>query len=133
MTDCSDLNISNKSSELEIEEEVYSKLGISLLLLKKELCNYIINNAESLSKEIKCIFPYGDYSKIIEDKKEMAVFLAEDASKHDNWKLYSFSSSENLLNFTFSCLPVNEDHEFKGHVFVSLNGKIKHVFASNDD
>lgn len=133
MKDYSDLELSNKNTEIEIEEKVNSKLGISLISLKKELCNYVNNNAEALSKDVKCIFPFGDYSKMLEDKKDIVVFLTEEATKYDNWSLYKISPIDDLINFTFACLPVNEDFEFKGHVFVSLNGKIKHVFANNDD
>lgn len=133
MKDYSDLELSNKNTEIEIEEKLNSKLGISLDFLKKELCSYMTNNAESLSKEIKCIFPFSDYSKMIEDQKDIELFLTEEATKCDNWTLYQISPTDDLINFTFACLPVNEDFEFKGHVFVSLNGKIKHVFANNED
>lgn len=128
-----DLNISCKDDESVINEKLLSNLGVSLLDLKKELCLYVSNNSFELAKEIKVIFPYGDYSKMIENKEEISLFLKEEASKIDNWILFKVAPNEDLMNFTFACLPVNEDFEFKGHVFISLNGKIKHSFITNDD
>lgn len=131
-----DLELSKGKSIEEIEQLIQEKLGISALEMKQELSKYVVDNAVSLTNEFINIAPLGDYGELIEDSDKITQFLKTEAHKVEHWDLKSIrvsASKESLLSFEFDNKSVDDGDCFNGYVFVSLDGKIKHAFAQNQD
>lgn len=136
MEDYKDLGFLPEDTAETINEKLKEKLGISLEDLKVPLSNYIKEKAEELTHQFPNIVPYGDYDKILEDNDSMAEFLRNEASKLENWEIKWIQPTENnikLIQFGFECSAVDDGTTFKGHVFIGLNGKVKHAFAQYDN
>lgn len=131
-----DLGLEKAESIEEAEKMIQEKLGITSLEMKQALSNYVVDKAESLTHEFVNIAPLGDYGKLLEDNDGMAEFLKTEAHKPEHWELQAVRASdvnENLLSFEFGNKAVDDGDIFKGFVFVSLQGKIKHAFAQGDN
>lgn len=126
------INIQENTTLEEIESQIENLTNISFNELKRKLSNYVIDNATKIVEEVHNIIPYGDYSSIIEDKLQMEVFLKDASNKLENWELDLVMQENNLLQLVFNNNSVDDGEIFKGHIFISANGKIKHLFARID-
>lgn len=119
-----------------ISVKVQEKLGISIETMKESLSKVTIDRAEEFTLEFPNIAPLGDYDKLIEDNDGMAEFLKNEAHKSEHWKLTGLKISEvkgDLISFIFANMAVDDGTTFKGFVFVSTTGKIKHAFAQVEE
>jgi hypothetical protein len=126
------LELNENSTPEDIEKSLEKLLELPIQSIKEQLSSYISSHTDKIISDIHNIIPYGDYGSIIEDKAQMAQFLKEQSSKIENWKLYSISENKDLLQLTFSNTSVDEGDLLKGHVFISANRSIKHLFAQID-
>lgn len=117
----------------EWDLKLQEKLGLKIIDLQNALCDWIKRNAEELSQEFVNIAPSGDYARLLEDNDSLAVFLKEESAKPEHWKLFGMKPSDNpnMIQFMFDCTVVDDGDTFKGFVFVSKSGKIRHSFAQN--
>lgn len=132
INDIADLNLSQEDSLEVISSKLKEKLEIDLDTITQALSSFVRDNSNELANDFVNIIPYGDYGNILEDNEFMSNFLKEEASKIDNWTLYSISQSDvnpELIQFIFSNKSVDDGDVFEGHVFLSKHGKIKHVFT----
>jgi hypothetical protein len=111
-----------------IDQALQEKLNISLLTIKESLSKAIINKAEELSLECPNIAPYGNYDKLLEDNDSMTEFFKTEASKLENLLLNTVAEDtkqKQLLCFGF----LNKSLEdFKGTVYVSKSGVVRHSY-----
>lgn len=132
ISDFKELGFLNDETPEQWDSKLQEKLGLSVADMKVALSKYINDKAEELSLTFVNIAPFGDYGLLIEDNEEMAKFLKTEASNPDHWNLESSLNSpdnQSLLQFTFYCAAVDDGDLFKGHVYVSKSGAIRHVFA----
>lgn len=130
-----DLELDTCDTLESIELKLQEKLSIDTQTMKEALSNFVVQNAENLSKEFVSLAPFGDYSKLLEDSKDIMGFLKSSAHKPEYWKLAGVRAPEegkNLLTFNFSNTAMDESDIFEGFVYVSFEGKIKHVFAQGE-
>jgi len=116
----------------DIDAKLKEKLGIGLDAMAGALCDSLKNKAEEVAEDCFSIAPYGDYSKMIEDKAEMVKFLREEASKPEHWKLDFLEvkkKEDKLIEFIFVNSSVDDGDILKGFVFVGFSGIIRHAFA----
>lgn len=116
----------------EIDKVLQEKLGISLAEMSKALSDSVSERAEELAEDTMNIAPYGDYSKLIEEKEDILKFLQEEAIKFENWKIQFIEAKkekDQLIEFVFFNKAVDDGDILKGFVFVGLSGKIRHAFA----
>jgi len=115
------------------EEVLQEKLGLKIVDLQKSICDWVTDNIETLSQDFINICPSGDYGKLIEDYNSISKFLKEETTKPEAWKIMGVrqNSNPNMIQFIFDCDVVDEGDTFKGFVFVSKTGKIRHAFAQN--
>lgn len=135
MEDYKDLGFVKEDTAETIDEKLKEKLGITLADIKVPLSNYLKDKAEELTHQFPNIVPYGDYDKMLEDNDSMADFLRNEASKPENWKISWIEPVKgklNLIQFGFECTAIDDGETFKGHVFIGMNGSIKHAFAQYD-
>lgn len=131
-----DLGLTSEDNEEEkIDKKIQEKLNISLSDMKIALSEAIKKTADDIVVDIINIIPFGDYEKILEDKKDMSKFLIDEASKPEYWKLdhIKWTLESGLLKFLFACDAVDDGDSFQGIVFVSKNGRIRHAFAQGID
>lgn len=128
-----DLGLEEGAGAEKWDEQLQEKLGVKVVDLQNSLCEWIKNNCEELTHEFVNIAPSGDYGNLLEDNDSMADFLKNEAAKPEHWKLMSVRESDNpnMIQFMFDCAAVDEGDTFKGFVFVSKSGKIRHSFAQN--
>jgi hypothetical protein len=126
-----DLDVSKSDSIEDVEKVIIEKLGVSFQDMIKAVCNSVQNNAEKLTEDFVNIVPNGDYSLIIEDTDGMAEFLKTEAAKESSWKIESFApdAKKPMIQFVFANTVVDEGESFKGYVYVSFSGVIRHAFA----
>ena len=132
--DLDSLDLEADDLDQKLDVLLQEKLGIGLELIKTTLHDYVKNNAEQLALDLPNIAPYDDYGAMLEDNDSMATFLRNEASKLENWLLYSIqedAKNTTLLKFTFKN-PAVDDGKLSGLVFVSKSGKIRHSFAQVD-
>lgn len=118
-----------------LDQRLQEKMGLSLEKLKQSVCNSIKERAEELALDLSNIAPYGDYGSMLEDNDSMANFLKKEASKPENWKLYSINvdtKNENLLKFLLFCKAVDDGDVIQGVVFTNKSGVIRHAFCQVD-
>ena len=130
--DFKELNFSEKDKIEDVDNLIKEKLGHSFLEMKEMISSYVKEKCEEISLDMINIIPYGQYDKIIDDNDNMAIFLKEEASKVENWEIYSFmqnSTNQNLIQFIFNNKSVDDGDTLRGHVFISKSGVIRHVFA----
>jgi len=116
--------------------KVQEKLGLTMETIKEALSKATIERAEEFTLEFPNIAPMGDYEKLIEDNDGMAEFLKNEAHKPEHWKLVGLKISDvkkDLISFIFANMAVDDGTTFKGFVFVSTTGKIKHAFAQVEE
>jgi hypothetical protein len=116
----------------DIDKRLQEKLGIGLGAMSEALCVYLKEKAEEVAEDCFSIAPYGDYSKMVEDKVEMAKFLREEAAKPEHWKLDFLEvkkKDDKLIEFVFVNSSVDDGDILKGFVFVGFSGIIRHAFA----
>lgn len=127
-----DLGIVEKDKEEDIDKKIQEKLGLGLTELKQALSLSIQEKADELVADIINIVPFGDYSKILEDKADMAKFMREEAIDPKHWQLYVVEVTEHgMIKFMFVCTAVDDGDTMQGLVFVSNSGKIRHAFAQS--
>lgn len=130
-----DLGLEKAETVEQAEQMVQEKLGISFLEMREALSSYVISKAEELTHEFVNIAPLGDYGKLLEDNDSMAEFLKTEAHKPEHWEIQAVRPSDvqkELISFEFGNNAVDDGDIFKGFVYVSLQGKIKHAFAQGD-
>lgn len=130
--DFKELSFSEKDKIEDVDNMIKEKIGFSFSEMKQMISSYVNEKAEELSLDMINIIPYGQYDKIIEDNDNMAKFLKEEASKVENWEIYSFmenSSNKNLIQFIFNNKSIDDGDTLRGHVFISKSGVVRHVFA----
>lgn len=126
-----DLDVAKSDSIEEVEKVIIEKLGVSFPDMIKAICAFIQNEAEKLTEDFVNIVPNGDYSLLIEDPDSMAEFLRNEAAKETSWKIESFApdAKKPMIQFVFANTVVDEGESFKGYVYVSFSGVIRHAFA----
>lgn len=130
-----DLDFKEEDTLDEIETKVQAKLEIPFSLLRERLSSYVQEHVNTLVEDFVNIAPFGDYSKLIEDRAGMIEFLRTEAHKTQHWKLRVVQPSEinpTLLSFEFGNEAVDDGASCSGFVYVSFHGKIKHAFAQGD-
>lgn len=135
MGNFNDLNLSKTETEEQIDLEIKEKLGISLMEIKQAICFYTEIHCEELSKQFRNIAPNGNYSLLMEDESKMAVFIKEECSKVESWKLIEVKSSEKdseLLEFIFINSFVDDGESMNGYAYVGAAGKIRHAFSCGE-
>lgn len=118
-----------------IGQKVQDKLGVSLDDLQKVIGAKVAETASTLAADMPCIAPFGDYSKLLDKSELIEDFLKTEACKPDHWTLQVIAENQTnktLIQFTFTCKAIDSE-DFKGFVFVSKSGKIRHSFAQNDN
>src|SRR5574338_1142003 len=118
----------------KVDARIQEKLGVSFEQLKSHLSDYTIANAEEIAQEFPNMAPFGDYSKFIEDNDGMADFLKSDAHKPEHWQIERIKNSDHkampkMVVFVFGNDAVDDGSSFKGFIYVSFEGKIKHAFS----
>jgi len=116
----------------EIDKVLQEKLGIGLSEMARALSDSLLERIEELAEELMNIAPYGDYSKLMEEKDGITKFLQDEASKPENWKIQFIEAKkekDQLIEFVFFNKSVDDGDILKGFVFVGLSGKIRHAFA----
>lgn len=130
-----DLGLEKAENVEGVERLVQEKLGIAVSDMRKALSSYVLAAAEALTHEFVNMAPLGDYSKLLEDNDSMADFLKTEAHKEEHWKLESVGPSDvnkSLISFAFINDAIDDGDVFKGFVYVSYQGKIKHAFAQGE-
>lgn len=120
-----------KTSE-DIDQKIKEKLGIGLAEMVGALCDSLKARAEDVAEDCYSIAPYGDYSKLIEEKEGVVSFLREEASKPEHWKfefLEVKKKEDKLIEFVFVNSSVDDGDILKGFVFVGFSGLIRHAFC----
>lgn len=115
-----------------VNNKILEKLGISIQEMKDALSSYVSNSGSELLTEFVNIAPLGDYSKMLESNDQMEDFLKVEAHKPEHWVLSGIRTTDQdkkLLTFKFDNDSVDDGDIFKGYVYVSFDGKIKHAFA----
>lgn len=109
------------------------KFGLKIIDLQNSLCQWINKNAEELSQEFINIAPHGDYSKLLEEYKDIIEFFKTTTSQPEVWEITGVRQNDNpnMIQFLFDCSVVDDGDTLKGFVFVSKSGKIRHTFAQN--
>jgi len=126
-----DLLVTDESPE-QWDAKVQEKLGLSFADMKNALSQYVKDKAEKLALTFINIAPFGDYDLLIEDNDGMVNFLKTEACKPEHWSIesvYNNPKNPSLLQFTFYCTVIDDNDIFKGHVYVSKTGSIRHAFA----
>lgn len=126
-----------KDGELDerLDSILKEKLGLGLENLKTSLHESVKNRAEELALDLPNIAPYNDYGNMLEDNDSMATFLRDEASKIENWMVYSIQDDQKnktLIKFVFYNKAVDDGQVLQGLVFVSKAGVIRHAFAQTD-
>ena len=120
----------------KVDIKLQEKLGLSVASLQDILSKWLLDNAETLTLDFANIAPLGNYENLLEDNDGMANFLKSEAHKPEHWILHAVRMSpndkHNLIVFDFVNKAVDDGDVLKGLVFVSLQGKVKHVFAQGD-
>jgi len=123
-------------------EEAYEQLNS---LLKEQLnvsLDEIIDNlslsvkakATEIAEQFFNIAPHGDYSLLLEDKKDMADFIAGEACVPRHWVLKAMINDKNeSTRFIFANDAVDDGKTFKGYVIVNSSGRILHSFAQAEE
>lgn len=128
----SDLELKNEDTLDHLDAKLKDKLGIDISTMVSLLSTFVIDKAPELAGDFINIIPYGEYDKMIEESADITKFLAEEASKPDNWSLYAITPSNvnsELIQFIFNNSSIDEGDLFQGHVFVNKSGKVRHVFT----
>ena len=127
-----DLDLSDKDTEEDIDKKIKEKLGLGLTEMKQVLSLSIQEKADEIVADVINIVPFGDYSKILEDKADMAKFLREEAIDPKHWLLYAVELTEHgMIKFMFLCSAVDDGDTMQGLVFTSKSGKIRHAFIQS--
>jgi len=124
------------------EEEAYEALNV---LLKEQLNISLDDIIAALSEAVKSraaeiaeqffnIAPNGDYSLLLEDKKEMADFISSEAYAQEHWILKAMVNDKNqTTRFIFANDAVDDGKTFKGYVIVNSSGRILHAFGQAEE
>ena len=132
--DWKDLGLVDGGGEEQWSQQIQEKLGLSVDDLKSAISKWMETHAEELSLNFLTVAPHGDYGKMMEDNDSMAEFFRKDGADPQYWKLVGGrTESENMFQFSFSCQAVDEGESLHGFVYVGKSGKIRHVFAQNQD
>jgi hypothetical protein len=121
--------------KIEVVDKLFQeKLGISFQTMTEALSTYVQANAEELSEQFINVAPYGDYSKLLEDKSSISLFFREEAHKPENWQADFVGTSKNsLIEIGFKNTAVDDGTNMEGFVFVSFGGIIRYAFAQGDE
>jgi hypothetical protein len=121
--------------EGKVALKIQQKFGTTVLQMQEALSKSVQTRAEELTLNFVNIAPMGNYEKLLEDNDSMSEFLKTEAHKPEHWKLEVIEVSDinkELLNFIFYNKAVDDGTNFRGFVFVTKSGKIKHAFANLD-
>lgn len=127
-----DLKIEESTTFEDLDSILKDKLGICSSDMVDKLSEYLLSHIDEIASSFVTLAPFGNYSKSIEDIKDIFSFIKNEASKKESWKLYYAQVSESnpsLMEFVFHCLAINDGEELKGYVYISKSGKIRHAFA----
>ena len=120
----------------ELEEKLGAvlkeKLGIGLDEMRSVLHESVKNRAEELALDLPNLAPYNDFGALLEDNDSMATFLRDEASKVENWLIYSIQEDQknkSLIKFTFLNKAVDDGKILEGLVFTNKSGTVRHAFA----
>lgn len=128
-----DLGLVEGAGSDQWDTQLQEKLGIKIIDLQNSIAEWIVKNAEELAQDFTNIAPMGDYGALLEDNDSMADFLKQEVIKPEHWLLMGVKPSDNpnMIQFLFDCDAIDDGDTFKGFVFVSKSGKIRHSFAQN--
>lgn len=131
LDDISDL-FNKECKEEDLNKLLKEKLGIGFEECAQALCKSLKERASEIVEDLPSLAPYGDYSKMTETPEEIIRFLQDEASKVENWKI-SFiemkKKNDQLIEFIFDNIAVDDGDVLKGFVFVGLSGNIRHSFC----
>ena len=116
----------------DIDKKLQEKLGVSLQDMSEALCTSLKERAEEVAEDCYSLAPYGDYSKMTEDRDTIVKFLKEEAAKPEHWKLEFIQikkKGDQIIEFLFKNSSVDDGDILKGFVFVGMSGKIRHAFC----
>jgi hypothetical protein len=119
----------------KVDQSLKEHLDLSLEILKQKVCDSIKERAEETALDLPNIAPYGDYGAMMEDNDSMAQFLKNEASKAENWMLYSIQpdqTNKSLIKFILKCKAVDDGDVLQGLVFTNKSGVIRHTFCRVD-
>lgn len=133
-----DYEEARKDYHKRIDARIQEKLGLSFEQLKSQLSDYTVAHAEEIAQEFPNMAPLGDYSKFIEDNDGMADFLKSEAHKPEHWHIEKIKNSDHkampkMVIFGFGNNAVDDGSTFKGFIYVSFEGKIKHAFSQAEE
>lgn len=115
------------------EKALKEKLNLTIPDMIGAITDWLRSNAEKVSQEFFNIVPNGDYGFLIEEPNEVAEYLRTEATKLEHWDLAEARIRDDMISLVFDCKVVDEGDTFKGFIFITRNGKIKHAFAQNQD
>jgi hypothetical protein len=130
-----DFEIEEEDTMEQVQSKIQAKLGIEISYLAERLSSYVQENAATLIEDFPNIAPFGDYSKLIENPKEMIQFLMSEAHKPEHWKLQVVrvnDLSPTLLTFEFGNKAIDDGDTCSGFAYVNFAGKLKHFFVQGD-
>lgn len=128
-----DLDLLSKDHIEQIDTKLQEKLGVCVYQLQQALEVPCSDKARELAENFRCIAPYGDYSKMLEDTESIFNFIKSEAYKSEHWFLTRvYSTDGNLVAFRFLNKAIDDGKAVLGFVYVSYNGKVRHAFVQGE-
>jgi hypothetical protein len=122
------------SSIEDLNQKLKEHLGISIEDMQDALSKFVIAQNVELSEEFMNVAPFGDYSKLMENKFDIAKFFKEEAHKPEHWIVYGLGGvKDQCTKFVFNNDVVDDGTTLVGYVVVNSTGKIKHAFAQSEE
>lgn len=115
------------------EKALEEKLGLTIKDMQMAITDWLQTNAEKVAQDFFNIVPNGEYGLLIEEPNSIVEYLRTEATKLEHWSLSEARVRDNMIGLVFDCKAVDEGDTFKGFIFITRNGKIKHAFAQNQD
>lgn len=125
-----DIDAAKKTEE--IDDILRKHLTIGFSECAEALGQFLLERGEECLEDMINLAPYGDYSKLTEDKEVMLRFLKEEAVKPENWEIQLVEvkkKGDQLIEILFFNKAVDDGDILKGFVFVGASGKIRHAFV----
>lgn len=131
-----DLGLKPSMKARGVEKRLKAVLGIGFTEIKKYLNSYISSNLEGLCENVVSVAPFNDYSKWIDDPKDIQNFVKKDILNTKNWKPRLIDSVVKddiaMVKVVFNSIAADDGTIFKGWVYLDAEGIPLHVGASFD-
>lgn len=105
--------------------------GTGFAELRATLTTSLKERVEEIAEDLPYVSPYGDYSKMMEDRDLIREFLLNEAAKDENWDFHFLEmrkKTDTLMELCFFNKAVDDGDSLKGFIFLGLSGKIRHAF-----